>query len=110
MDDNEQFAKELAEFIEKPNKSECIVFTHPKVLLKHLEENLVDILVTDYEMPGMNGCELAKVVLEKYPDTRIVVMSGHDTDYLEQICKKHEIYGKVEIVCKSNIDFFSTLI
>lgn len=110
VDDNVSFADTLSEFIEKPNKSVCIVFRHPEVLLRYLENNRVDIIITDYEMPVMNGTKVAKILLEKYPATRIVLMSGHDTNYLEQICKKEGIYGKVETISKSNSDFFSALV
>lgn len=109
VDDNMQFAQTLIEFLRKPNKSECIAYTSPIAVKKHFADSQVDILVTDYEMPEMTGCELAKEILEKYPSTRVIIMSGHDTKYLEEICKKHGIHGKVETVCKSDIEFFSAI-
>src|SRR5262245_55110486 len=36
----------------------------------------VDLLVTDLMMPGINGRELALVVREKYPDVRVLYVTG----------------------------------
>ena len=38
----------------------------------------VDVLFTDVHMPGaMDGLELARAVIAKWPQTRIIVTSGH---------------------------------
>ena len=47
----------------------------------------IDLLITDVVMPGMNGRELAEAVRTKYPDIRIIFMSG----YTEQIIDKETL-------------------
>lgn len=42
-----------------------------------LRRSRVDIAVVDMRMPGMNGTELLQAISEEFPETRIVVMSGH---------------------------------
>lgn len=37
----------------------------------------IDALVTDISLPGMNGCELAKQLLKRNPDLRILFVSGY---------------------------------
>ncbi|TYP76750.1 response regulator [Paenibacillus methanolicus] len=37
-----------------------------------------DIIFTDIYMPAMNGIDLSGLVLEKYPTTKIVIVTGHD--------------------------------
>ena len=37
-----------------------------------------DILVTDIKMPFMDGLELARIVRKELPDTRIIILSGHN--------------------------------
>ena len=110
VDDYMDFAQNIAEYLSRPGKSKCVAFVHPQSVLKHLASNNVDILVTGYEMPVMNGIELAKEVLEKYPNIRIIIMSGHDTNFLNQVIQKAEICGKVEVMCKSNTKYFDALI
>lgn len=37
-----------------------------------------DILITDIKMPFMNGLELSSIVRQRLPDTKIIILSGHD--------------------------------
>lgn len=47
-----------------------------------------DILLTDIRMPQMTGIELAKEIHRKFPDCRIVFMSGYsDKEYLIEALK-----------------------
>ena len=41
-------------------------------------ENAPAILVTDYSMPDMTGIELAHAVQAAQPDTRVLIVTGHD--------------------------------
>ncbi len=43
--------------------------------LKALENNDVDIVLSDIEMPNMTGLELAERVIEKYPNSKVVIMT-----------------------------------
>lgn len=42
-----------------------------------MEEQNVDVIVTDMRMPGMDGLTLLKITKEKYPRTVRVVLSGY---------------------------------
>ncbi len=42
-----------------------------------MKSNSYDIMLTDVKMGGMTGMELLPLVRTHYPDTRIVVMTGH---------------------------------
>lgn len=37
-----------------------------------------DIIVTDIQMPGMDGLEMSRQIRERLPDVRIVVLTGYD--------------------------------
>lgn len=41
------------------------------------------LLITDMVMPGLNGIELAKLVLEELPDIKIILASGYSEDILK---------------------------
>ncbi|MDB5552770.1 MAG: hybrid sensor histidine kinase/response regulator [Rhizobium sp.] len=45
--------------------------------LQFLSENTFDLVITDYAMPRMTGGELAAIVNEKWPATRIVLATGY---------------------------------
>lgn len=44
--------------------------------LKILENQPVDLLITDMKMPGMNGLELLEEVSDRYPGMQRVLISG----------------------------------
>jgi signal transduction histidine kinase len=41
-----------------------------------------DLLVTDLQMPRLGGRELVTELVQRFPDTLVLTMSGHATDYL----------------------------
>lgn len=45
--------------------------------LRYLEEHEVDLVLTDYRMPGRNGADLLTIVRERWPKTHRVMMSGY---------------------------------
>ena len=52
------------------------------------QDNPADILLTDINMPQMNGLELAKLVREKAPKCHIVFLTGYDDfDYARTAIK-----------------------
>lgn len=46
--------------------------------LELFQKEPVDILVTDVEMPKMNGLELIKEIRKQNPKTRCIILSGYD--------------------------------
>ncbi|MBQ9270831.1 MAG: response regulator [Alphaproteobacteria bacterium] len=53
--------------------------------LEHIETGEhFDLVVTDMRMPGMSGAELATIIHEKSPETKIILASG----YSEEIARK----------------------
>lgn len=109
VDKNLQYANAIAEFIEKPNKQECIVFTNLDETLKHIENNNVDALFINVHTSNINVCLFAKKVLEKNPNIRIVIMGGHDTSYIKKACNQYGIDGKVKIIRKGSYEIFTAL-
>lgn len=47
-------------------------------IMTYLQQHPVDIILMDIDMPGMNGIEATRQVKERYPDTRILILSMHD--------------------------------
>lgn len=45
--------------------------------LKRISETQIDLVLTDYSMPGMSGIELARQVRLRYPDTKIIMCTGY---------------------------------
>ncbi|SKA72996.1 two-component system, response regulator YesN [Clostridium sp. USBA 49] len=49
-----------------------------KEALEVFEKTLPDVLITDINMPFMNGLELSSIIREKYPTTKIILITGYD--------------------------------
>ncbi|MBU5674344.1 response regulator [Paenibacillus brevis] len=50
-----------------------------------MEQQPVDILVTDVNMPNMSGLELARIAIERKPNVRIIFVSGYqDFHYVRE--------------------------
>ena len=54
------------------------VASNGKEAINQLTRTDFDILITDYEMPDMNGQELAKAARSVLPEIKIIVLSMHD--------------------------------
>jgi len=81
-----------------------------EVLLK-MPLYYIDILLMDIQMPVKDGYETAKIVAEKYPDTKIIILSMHNervyiekmynagvAGYLLKTAGKNEIIEAIEKV------------
>lgn len=59
----------------------------------------VDLLVTDQNMPGMSGVELAQAVLRSRPGQRVAIVSGHVND---QLVQQAQAVGVTEVLGKQD--------
>ena len=48
--------------------------------LVRLEEDLPDVILTDLQMPEMNGLELLKVISEEYPHLPVILMTAEGSE------------------------------
>ena len=59
--------------------------------LEQLEENKIDIIISDIIMPEMDGVELVKRVRIEYPITRIIMMTGFVSIDNLLICVQNQV-------------------
>jgi PAS domain S-box-containing protein len=76
-------------------------FTNPREALAAVQANPggFDLAVTDFNMPGMSGLELASALREIRPDLPIVLASGYIT---EDLRKRAPAAGVRELIYKPN--------
>lgn len=67
--------------------------TSPVQALMIMEEQPVDVIVSDEVMPDMNGTELLARVRSLYPDTIRIILTGHpDTDVISKAVTDGGVY------------------
>ncbi len=55
------------------------VFDAPRPALERLAATRFDIVVTDIRMDDIDGIEVLEKVLERWPDTRVIMITGYAT-------------------------------
>lgn len=84
--DDEEMLCEIIPFFFKEDYFEIITYTSPELALAECLKNPPDVLFTDFNMPKMNGEELAFKLPGGFP---IYLISGH-------IYKENELNYKFE--------------
>jgi DNA-binding NtrC family response regulator len=80
--------------------------------LNLMSKSHFDVVVSDMHMPEMNGVELLNTVMERYPNTVRIVLSGHSDremimnslncthQFLAKPCNAETIRYTIERACK----------
>lgn len=68
--------------------------------LKMLKEKPMGLIFTDFNMPGMNGAELAGKILEVIPEARIIVTTSDPSPEVAALAMKAGISKVTSKPCK----------
>jgi len=82
VDDEEVIALGLKSGLEALPDCDVSIETDPKKALAHFQEQPFDLLITDYQMPRIDGVTLAKRVRELSPETNIILLTAYADDEL----------------------------
>lgn len=76
VDDHQIVIDGLKSMLKNNPRYEVVIeCNHPEKMMDLLKMQIVDILLTDIMMPGMDGVELAKAVKKSYPSIKIMALS-----------------------------------
>lgn len=75
----------------------CVVgqSQHAEGALDYLKKNSVDLLITDFNLSGMDGLSLVRLVKKISPQTKILVLSMHDEGHLVKEILKSGVDGYI---------------
>jgi PAS domain S-box-containing protein len=76
VDDSEFFAEMTAATLTEEHDIEATFETNAQAALDWLEESQVDCIVSDYEMPGMDGLAFFDRVQDRYDDLPFILLTG----------------------------------
>jgi DNA-binding NtrC family response regulator len=76
VDDHEVLANLSCEILEMQGYRAISAYNAGHALSR-IQEDAVDIVVSDYRMEGMNGVELAEKVHETHPQIPVILVTGY---------------------------------
>lgn len=85
LDDEELFIGGLKQLINGVDEFHVkATFSSPSALFEDLKTQceLPDVLLVDMKMPEMNGIEVSKIIVEKYPSIKVIGLSSYFSNVL----------------------------
>jgi PAS domain S-box-containing protein len=81
VDDESGFAEMTAEFLERENdRIYTVTETDASDALNRLADQNIDCIVSDYQMPGIDGLEFLQAVREDNPDLPFLLFTGKGSE------------------------------
>ena len=77
VDDEEMVITSVKAFLNLETEYLVSGYTDPEQALRHIESNPVDVVVSDYLMPKLNGIQLLGKAKQLQPEAARVLLTGH---------------------------------
>jgi DNA-binding NarL/FixJ family response regulator len=89
VDDHRLFNDGLKSLlINEPYYTQIDQIYDSREVLNHLQLNLVDVILLDFNMPHANGLEMTSRILQNYPHQKVIILSMYaDLSQIEQFKK-----------------------
>ncbi len=76
VDDEPLVGKSLKRLLGKAGY-DVEAFTDSRLAVEELDNKHFDVVITDLMMDNINGLKLLEIVKEKYPDIKVVIITGY---------------------------------
>ena len=101
--DDEAYIREALKKLINWEKMDCVlidVVDDGQELINKIEEEEPDIVITDIQMPEVNGMDVCKYLYETYPDIQVIILTAYaDFSYAKSAIK----YSICDYVLKVSI-------
>tara|TARA_R110002049_G_scaffold10127_1_gene50136 strand:+ start:97199 stop:97885 length:687 start_codon:yes stop_codon:yes gene_type:complete len=95
-DDHPMVAEGIQSILESYDDIEVIATLHTgRAVVDQFEALAPDVILMDLNMPDLGGLSATEIVLERRPDTRIVVLSMHDNPEYIATALRHGAMGYI---------------
>jgi len=97
VDDEEDLTWSISKGLSRDKeKLEVVCVNSGNTALDMLSEKKFDLMVTDIRMPGVSGLRLLKEVKEKYPDTKVILMTAFGSMEMKELLRQTEMEAYIE--------------
>lgn len=84
VDDEKNLTTALESFF-RPKGYTIYIANSGEAALGLFKKQKIDVLLLDLNMPGINGVEVAETVKEKYPDTKVLILTAYSDEYKDKL-------------------------
>ncbi len=77
VDDEEMVVTSIKSFLTLETDYEVVAFTSPKEALGFVKDNRVDLVISDYLMPDIDGIQFLAEIKEIQPEATRVLLTGY---------------------------------
>ena len=77
VDDEEMVVTSIKSFLTLETDYEVVAFTSPKEALEFVRKNKVDLVISDYLMPDIDGIEFLGQVKDIQPEATRILLTGY---------------------------------
>jgi DNA-binding NtrC family response regulator len=92
VDDEVAFTRTLAQRLMMRDLRVTIAHDGEQALSK-IKQEKPDVIILDLNMPGMHGMDVLRETKKTYPDTQVIILTGHGTDKEEEEARRLGGYG-----------------
>lgn len=79
VDDEQKFVETLSERLQMRDLQNETVYDGEQAL-EFVDDKEPDVMVLDLKMPGIDGMEVLRRVTRKFPNMKVIILTGHGTD------------------------------
>ncbi len=77
-DDDDYTVRMLEKIVsENPIIDEIVTFNDGEEVIGYIENNFIDIVLLDIDMPKLDGIETAKIIYDLWPNTKIIFVTAY---------------------------------
>lgn len=108
VDDDADVLDSLRQLLERSGFT-CYAAENGPEALQALREHAVQVVISDHDMPGMDGVELLKIISTRYPQlTRILLTARRDAETSVRAINLAQAYRFLAKPCRAS-DLLTTL-
>lgn len=91
VDDEQSFVETLSERLQMRDLESETAYNGSEAL-SFVDDKEPDVMVLDLKMPGINGMEVLRRVTKKFPNMRVIILTGHGTDRDEEESRRIGVF------------------
>jgi DNA-binding NarL/FixJ family response regulator/uncharacterized protein involved in exopolysaccharide biosynthesis len=88
VEDQRTILQLLKSYLEQePNMKIVAIAAHGQLAIEKVEKLRPDVVLMDVEMPGIDGISATRIISQRYPKTKVLILTTHDNNQVINMAK-----------------------